>query len=531
VTTEVAAPRADIDDPPAETSSRGPALLVLVAVILGTGIRIGFLLSHEGSLDGDEAVTGIMAHRMASSHAFYAFFAGQPYNGAFEQYVQASLFRVGMPENAFTLRIPELVLAGLSCWLMYLVGLRLFRSRWHAALASLLFALGPYFVIWEGARSAGGYVSELVVVLVGVLCAVDADPETSSTRQHRLLFGFGICVGLTYWLTLSGYYLLVPAALWIVPSVVRSRRSLAAAGGGLIVGLIPIIAWTIDRGRVPQPNPRRPVTTPLERFGNLTDPIGREFLGVAHLYGRPGWPVAVGRLLVALLLVVALAALALRRRSVWRLVTLRRSRRRPLDIVLLAVPVMLLAYVASSFAWFTKEPRYLFCGYPVLILGLAALPPLRRTTGLLAALALVAVVGGPSLTLLITHADDAPAHRDRDLRRAVALLRANRTTRVYADYWTAMPLQFVAKDSLTVGSLSTTARFPSDRQAVDATASPVWVASRNINADDITPMRDALTRAHIGFRERRLGGVSLFDRFSRPVRPWQVGIGAVFRPS
>jgi hypothetical protein len=125
----------------------------------------------------------------------------------------------------------------------------------------------------------------------------------------------------------------------------------------------------------------------------------------------------------------------------------------------------------------------------------------------------------------VTRADDAPAHRDRDLRRAIAALRKEGTTDVYAAYWTAMPLQFIAGDRLTVGAMNTSLRFPEDRHAVNASPSPSWVASRSINADDITPMRRALQRAHIRYRERRFGGVSIFDRFSRGVRPWQIGLG------
>ncbi len=526
MTTELAAPRADIAEAPRQYEGRGPTLVASAAVVIGMAMRVAFLLTPEGALDGDEAVTGIMAHRMSRLQDLYVFFAGQPYNGAFEQYAQASLFRLGVPENAFSLRIPELALAGLSCWLVYRVGVRLLKTDWHAALGAVLFALGPYFLIWDGVRSIGGYVVEVVVVLLGVLCAIDADREQDLRRQRLLIVGFGFCFGVTYWFTLSGYYVLVPAALWILPTLLLSRRSLFAAGAGALVGLLPIIAWTVRNGRFPQPNPRGPVTTAADRLGDLTNPVGREFVGVAHLYGHPGWPVGLGRLLVATLLVAALGALVHRRRAVVALVRLRRAGRMPFDIVLLAVPFVLVAYVGSSYAWFSKEPRYLFCAYPVLIFGLAALPPLRRPWGIGSALVLVALVGGPSVTMLVTHADGAPAHRDRDLRRAVTVLQEDRTTRVYADYWTAMPLQFAAKDRLTVGSLSTSERFPSDRRAVDADPSPVWVASRSINADDITPMRRALTRAHIGFRERRIGVVSLFDRLTRPVRPWSIGIGS-----
>jgi hypothetical protein len=38
-------------------------------------------------------------------------------------------------------------------------------------------------------------------------------------------------------------------------------------------------------------------------------------------------------------------------------------------------------------------------------------------------------------------------------------------------------------------------------------------------------MRTALDAAGITHRERTFGDVSVFDRFSEPVRPWELGLG------
>ena len=89
-----------------------------------------------------------------------------------------------------------------------------------------------------------------------------------------------------------------------------------------------------------------------------------------------------------------------------------------------------------------------------------------------------------------------------------------------------MALEFVADDRLTVGTLIVPERLPEERLAVDAAPDPVWVASRGVNADDIAPIRAALDRAGITYRERPVGDdIVVIDRLSENVRPWEIGLG------
>jgi hypothetical protein len=501
----------------------GPVAVVIVAVVLGAALRIWFLLTPTGALDGDEAVTGIMAHRIAEGDDLYLFFAGQGYNSAIEQYPQALLFALGVPEGAFTLRLPQLAMALTSIVLLYRVGLRVLATRWHAALAAALFAFGPYPVIWRGVRSSGSYVAEIVVMLVAALCALSLDEVAGRPRLVRAAT-FGVLFGATYQLNPSAYALLVPLGAWMVPTLWRDRRALAATVAGLVVSVLPLVYWRLAAGAVPQPTPGTRPSTPLSRWGDLTDEIGRQFLGLAHLAGRPGWPVGLGRVVVALVLVAAAAALVQHRRSILAVVTLRTEGRRPFTLVLLAVPLTVALYVGSRYAWFTTEPRYLFCAYPVLVLGLAAVPPARRWWGPLTGVVLLGLVAGPSIWLVASHADERPEGRDEDLEEAVDLLVAEDERFVYADYWTAMNLQFEAGDRLTVGSLNVP-RFADDRAAVDAAPDPVWVASAGVNTDDRGRMRDALEAAGVAHRERTIGLVTIFDRIDPDVRPWEIGLG------
>ncbi len=498
--------------------------MVLVAAVAAVIVRFAFLQTPAGGLDGDEAITGIMARRMAAGHGFPLFFLGQDYGGAIEQYPQALLFLLGVPVTPLTLRIPQLAAAGLLTALTYLAGTRLLPSRWHAALAAGLFALGPYFLIWKGARSHSGYVAEQVVILVAVLAVFGIEHDAGRRRLARSALA-GFCFAITYWISPSGYVVLVPLGLWFLGSVRRDLRALALAAAGGLVGLAPIGAWVLRYGRLPVPDPGYLPTTAGDRLGNLLDEVGREFVGVAWLYGEPGWPVVLGRLAVWSLLVAVGVALVVRARGVLAMARLRQEDRRPFDVLLLSVPLAAGAFVASKYAWFTTEPRYLFVMFPVLVLGLARLAPNHPRWGPAVAAVVVVLVSGTSVTMLVTRADDAPGTRDRDLPAVIEVLTAERETFVYADYWTAAPLEYLAGDRLTVGSLTAFERLPDERRAVDAAGASAWVASRGVNTDDITPMRQALEAAGVRYRERAFGDVSVFDELVPDVRPWEIGLG------
>lgn len=485
-------------------------------------VRAAFLLTPAGGLDGDEAVTGIMAQRMAEGRDLYVFFLGQHYNGSLEQFPQALLFALGLPVTPFVLRIPQLLMAGAATWLMYLVGRRMFHSEVRASVAAIAFALGPFFLVWRGARSSGSYAAEMLIVLAALLLVTSERSETLRWRSA----GFGVCFGLTYWLTLTGYYILIPAGLWLVARAWRDRGAVLAAVGGTALGLLPVLYWLVRYRYVPVPRHGGLATTAWERLQNLFDPVGREFIGVAHLNGAPGWPVWFGRLTLWALLLVAAVAIARRWRELLDLLTLRTDRPQPFDIVLLCIPVTMAAYVASRFAWFITEPRYLFVAYPILILGLVALIPRRRPAQKAGVVLVLLFVAGPSVTMLVSRADDVRGTPDDDYPEVVDQLVAEGNTDVYAPYWTAMPLQFYGDERVTVGSLVLPERLLDERRHVDRAPDPVWVAARGVNSDDITPMRNALDEAGISYRVRTFGDVVIIDQFSDDVRPWEIGLSS-----
>jgi uncharacterized integral membrane protein len=529
--------RSGARDEPALVRSKmtaGPAALAAGAVVVGLIVRLWFLLTPIGAIDGDEAVTGFMAHRIAHGSSLYTFFAGQHYNAALEQYLQAAVFALHVPESALTLRLPQLALSAVTIWLMYAVGRRITRSQWHAAVAALAFAVGPYFLIWRGARSTG-YTSSLLPVLVGLWCALRLSDEDAG-RRSSFAVGLGITLGLGYYINAQAFATLLPALWWAAPTIRRRRRLLLALTAGVVAGLSPVLLWALGDGSFPIPDPGYAPTTPLERLGYLLDDIGREHLGVAHLSGQPGWPRRMGLIVVGAAVAGVVLAFVVKRSTILRFALMRREGRDPVDILLVSIVLACALLVASPAAYFSGEPRYLFCSFPSMILLATHLIPRRAHGGLrrylmpLGSVALLAFIGGPAVTMIATHAHDVQGDRDRDMATVTDVLEREGTRFVYADYWTAMNLQFVAGDRLTVGSASAPQRLPLERKAVDRAARPPWVASVGVNTSDIVPMRDRLVKSGVTFRERRVRTVSIFDQFVPDVRPWDVGIGTLLPP-
>ncbi|MGH9067770.1 MAG: hypothetical protein ACRD0J_09820 [Acidimicrobiales bacterium] len=501
----------------------GPAALAALAAASAVSIRVWFLLTPQAFPNGDEAVTGLMVGRILHGH-LYAFFAGQSYNGALNQYLQALMYVVlPLPMDAFTLRLVMVAEAAVDCWLIYLIGKRMLASRWHAALAALLFALGPYWNVWYGVRSYGSnYAGALVVALAGLYCALRVTGDRGGSPWWSA--GFGLCCGLAVWLGFTGAYLLVPAGVWLLAAAVRSRTVVPAAVGGFVVGSAPVTIWmALNRHLVSLGGPQ-PFTTVAQRWHRLSGPIVREWLGLGYVNDVGGWSPHLRSAAVAALALAWVVAVVVRRRGLLDLLTLRASHRGPIDVLLLAVPVVVAFFVSSRYAWGVGAPRYLFVAYPILALGLAALVPRRPALGAPAALAITAGLAGTSMAMLSHHTGSARAPAPSQLEATADYLAGHHEGHVYSDYWTGMPLQYVAGDGLTVAVMGAGSdRVPERDRDVDHASKWVYVASTGSN-NSLTATRRALDAHHVRYHEARVGLIYVFDHLHPLLRPWQLGL-------
>ncbi len=474
--------------------------------------RVGF--------DADEAVTGLMVHRILDGHG-YPFFAGQNYMGTLEQYVQAA-FLSWLPASTLTLRLTQIVLSCLSCLLVFLVGRSVLAAPWRAAFAAVLFAIGPAFSVVWGVKSRGAYDAVQVLGLLGLLLALRR-PTRSVGRSRAdvaTAAGFGLCCGLALWLSLSAALLLVPAAVWFLAPPVRGwRYRVVPALVGTVLGALPAELWALTHHILPTVA-AQPPSTVGDRLLGFLDPVLGEFLGLRAIDRHRLVPAAVAGLVIAGLAGCWLVAAWRRRRGLRDLLTMRTGRRTPGDLLLLAIAVIVLLYVASPYSWYTGEPRYLFPAYPLLALGLAAVVPARRSLALpVAALAVAAVGLSTAVTLARVHSTD-PAHR-ADFDRLATALHRQGVDAAYGDYWTAMPIDFVEYGRLTVAPLDGADRFPDLRRSVDRAQRTAYVVSSGLAPG----LADAFDRAGVGYRTETFGSVIAFTRLRGPYRPWQLGAG------
>ncbi len=473
-------------------------------------VRLAYLLSANGRLDADEAVTGLMARRILHGQLF-TFFAGQSYMGSLEQYLQAGVFAV-LPQTSFDLRLPELVLQLVVCTLVYVFARRCLGARARAGLAALLFAVGPAFSIYLGVRSRGAYSSCEVISLVGVLLAVSL--RAGGRRQLPIAFGFGVCAGLAVWENFQSGYVLVPAAIWAAGSARGMwKRLLPAASSGLVVGTLPVLLWISRHDRLPGPGYLHRSSL-FARAAHMFDPVVGSFLGVTYPNGRaftpllPAWAAALAA--------VGVVAVALRRRreTLLPLLRLKPVGREPIDIVLLAFALAPFFYIPSRFSTYAGEPRYLFGLYPLLPIGIAALLPERQR--LTASAAAVTALLATSSYLALSRTPP-PSPSSGDLQLATTTFRQADVRNIYADYWLAYPLQFTAGSRLSVAPL-TTRRFSRAESAVDTAKAPGYLTRAGTETQRF---KNTLKALHVRYHEQPAGHLRLFLKLIPPLHRLQ----------
>jgi 4-amino-4-deoxy-L-arabinose transferase-like glycosyltransferase len=485
----------------------------VLAVLVSAAARLAYLLSPVVQFNADEATTGIMVRRILDGHG-YVFYAGQDYGGALEQYLEAAVYAVfRLPQNELTLRLPLVALSMVTCGLVYVVGRDMLGDPARAIVAAGLYAVSPWFNIIGTVTSLGFYAAGQTLTIAALWCAL-----RSGRGGRWWLFGTGLCAGLGMWTAVTALYVLIPVFGWLVPILGREARrwGLTAAGFGL--GALPLLgALAVHRVLPVPPNPAES-TSVLQRLGNLFEPILRQYVGVTYSHADGGLWLPVQVVVVLGLAVAYLVAIA-RRRGLADFLHGRVAERRPADLLLAVPPVVVVLWVASDATWYTGTPRYLIGTFPLLAIGLAALVPTRPwavPAVLVAACAALSFGFFPTIDVGSTRA------RDAVMRQVAGTLAAEHQTDVYAGYWTAMPLQYVAGDRLVVATAVGVQRFPDAQTAVEQAPSPVYVGSDHDGTTAV--IRAALDRAHLPYRARKFAFLTVFDGLPGSADPSVLGL-------
>ncbi len=198
------------------------AVAVSAAIVLGVLARIWYL-SHE-PLNADEAVVGLMARRILAGHAS-AFYWGQGYGGV-EPYLVAALFWVAGP-SALVLRLTPVLLAVVSCLVLWRVARRLVRAPALAALAAAWLWAAPQSAVWNTTLEYGFRGVTMVCGLVMLLLVLRVTSRSAPTWD---LVALGLVAGIGWWSSPEIVYFAVPGSLWLLAWICRGGRTRQSPG-------------------------------------------------------------------------------------------------------------------------------------------------------------------------------------------------------------------------------------------------------------------------------------------------------------
>lgn len=439
------------------------------AVVAGIALRIWILAGPLGMAESDEAIVGLMAED-ALDGTFHVFYWVNYYSGTQEVLLTAALFALVGP-SVVALKVVPAILIGFACLVTWRIG-RLTVGEPAARIgAALMWVWPPFLVFWSTkARSAYG---------VGLLCAAVVlwMALRLRERQSRLdaaVLGFALGCGI--WSTQQSLLMALPAVVWLLwrsPGVLRLSHYVVAGG---LVGGGPWIVWNLThglKGVLPVTAVAGEESTYLSRFGDLFTIILPEWLGVRLAYSKDwliGAPVGVAVTATAVLLL--LVAFVRRPRGA-----------EPLLVIAAIYPFV---YAATSFTFFTDEPRYLTFIAPVPVLLLATL--LRRHRVAAGALAVAVAWTAFYLVRLEDQGRFRYVGQPADIGPLIALLEGEGQDRVFADYWIAYRLDFESGERIIATSTGFVRNQEYD-ELVKADPSPAYVYVEGSPQDDAALLR------------------------------------------
>ncbi|MBI3030233.1 MAG: glycosyltransferase family 39 protein [Candidatus Rokubacteria bacterium] len=495
----------------------GGVLLLTVAVRLAYASRLGDFI------DGDEAVSGLMAFRIAEGRDFPLYQWEAHYSGTLMSYLGALLFLVFEP-TPFVFRFSALPLS-LVATAAFAAAARTLWGPGPALAAALWVAVGPPLALGYSSQVLSAYPEILAFGGLALWLGARLGVREGRPRDWALLGaagGFGV----------YSQPLVLPVFVAILWALRRhgagpSWRESRLLGAGFLVGFSPFLVYNAAyrgasvlrlAGRVL--NLSRAEVTQASNLSSLVAEKAGAYLeqllsfprilaaNVPPFLGLPWWG-AWG--LVAL---VAAGVFLPRGRAAGESSP---AVRHPGAWELGRAFVGWSGLATILFVWplGLDRARHLFPLYLPVALGLAAL------WGRLAGAVRVAAMGGLALLLLSNLAGARQQARDVGPRMAGLLeaLRREGVGFVYTDYFIAYPLVFLSREAVLASPAAgpvNVDRFPPYTEAVSRSARPAYVFLRDTepSAVFVAEMR----RAGGAFRHERVGDFDLYlpDRHVRP---------------
>ena len=440
---------------------RGAVIVAALGTVIGLWARWRVLGSVQGTLNADEAYTGLQAMAILDGDRPVVI-RGAAYTGVVDAYVLASIHAV-FGAHPVMLKVYSSLLWGAAAVTVGLAARRLGLRDSLAVMCAWAVWIGSGSLIVLSTRAYLSYGSGLLVVSLATLVAIGIVGRQRTDARTSALFG-GV-VGLAVFLHPMFLTVLVPlsaVASW------RHRRDWRAwwlpAGLAAVAVNLPFLIWNVRNG---WPSLEQPVAASDSWWERLV----RFFTGLVPrslgLMGEGGGWVVPGA--IAALVIIAVVALALVGISV-------AVRQRSMVLSVVVVPVLVCWPLMATLAnlSFVADSRYAVIYLPVLVVTVAIgaehtaprVPaPLRRMGPVVAPVVLVAIMVVPWLR------SQAPATADADgvAHAVIDSLDEASIARLSGHYWGVLPVQY-ASDGRIVTAVSGTpyvVRLPESQQLVE----------------------------------------------------------------
>jgi len=398
-------------------------ILVLLATIGGTALRVWVYRSPLGIPDSDEAVLGLMARHFADGE-LTTFFWGQAYGGSQEVLATVPVFWVA-GSGWFTLRLVPMALSAVAAVVIWRVGRRTIGEP-AAVAAGCVAWIWPPFVVYKLTHQWGFYASGTVytgLVLLLTLRMVE--------RPTKIRVGlFGLVVGLALWQSTQLVPIVLPALAWAIWKQPAWLRRIWIAALLAALGALPSIVWNVRHDWGSLTSPIEDTTTYHHRLRIFASPLMPMMLGLRTPFTQ--------ELLVPVLALLAYAGLI----GLFA-VGAYRARTKETSLLYVVAASFPLLYALAPATLFSQEPKYLVVLSPVLVLLVAQLAATYwRAVALVVVTLAISIATLHRMNTYFRTVPAQPPTAPRDLGPLISTLDGFGLDRVYADFWLAYRLTF-----------------------------------------------------------------------------------------
>lgn len=510
--------------PMQRVSRRRDVIALILLITLGALVRLDFMSATQFTIDGDEAIVGLMGKHILEGRGIPTFYYGQHYMGSLEA-IMASFYFLLFGSSPLTLQLVPVTWSLALIPIVYLLG-KSVKGPGAGLVAALLTALPPPALIIWSTKARGGFIEIVVIGSLALLCAVRWLQTSPGRLRYPLVIG--LLLGLGWWVNNQIAYFIAPIGIfslyhlfspdghtrlslrnWLTRTVKIAVTGVAA----FLCGGVPYWIYNIRRN-FPSAGMFGISTWDqfrehLRGFWDTALPI---LLGAQRFWHKEATFRGAESIACLLYLLPIVVLMIARTPSILRLLLGRPDRRQPIELVLLFSVSCCLIFAISSYGWLVQAPRYLLPMYVgiFLLVGIAAeyLAQRSQLAGALLVVALVifngataygkgrAVSGEP-----VVFAGQRVARSHTALVEALDKLGI---TRIRTNYWIGYRLAFETGEKITFAMLGepTQVRIP---EYQDSGGVPHRLLPLVLVPSEVTIVKPALKRLGISFQEASAG--------------------------